>query len=229
MTTIATICARGGSKGLPGKNIRLFAGLPLIVHSIRHALAHPSVAATYVSTDDPEIARIAQQAGALVPFLRPPKLATASASKLPVIEHLVDAIEAEGTTIARIIDLQPTSPLRIGADIDGCLALLDEDTDCAVTAALSNANPYYNLVEVDSQGHAALSKTVGEAFVARQAAPLVYTITGSVYCWHRHSLSRGVLGGRTRLYIVPPERAIDIDDGLDFRLAEMLFEERLHD
>lgn len=220
--TIATICARGGSQGLPGKNIRPLAGVPLIVHSIQHALQHPEIERTFVSTDDAEIARIAREAGAEVPFLRPAELATAEAGKLPVIEHLVAAIEGQGHSVEKIVDLQPTSPLRIGADIDGCLALLDQDADCVVTACLSSANPYYNLVERDPAGRVSLSKPMAVPLVARQSAPEVFAITGSVYCWHRSTLHHGVLGGRTRLHVVPAERSIDIDGEVEFHLAELL-------
>src|ERR1043165_7389069 len=119
--TIATVCARGGSQGLPGKNVRSLAGRPLIVHSIEQALGCPQIDAVYVSTDDEGIAEIARAAGANVPFLRPAELATASAPKLPVVRHLVEAVEATGVAIARIVDLQPTSPLREVADIQACL------------------------------------------------------------------------------------------------------------
>lgn len=221
MRTICTICARGGSQGLPGKNIRPLAGKPLIVHSIELALAHPQIDGVYVSTDSEEIADVARAAGASVPFLRPAHLATSDAGKLPVIEHLVAWLEGEGQPVDRIVDLQPTSPLRTAEDISGCLALLDDATDCATTATVSDANPYYNLLELDDAGHAVLSKP-GEGYVARQQAPDVYQLTGSVYCWHRATLQKGVLGGTTRLHLVPPERAIDIDGLLDFRLAELL-------
>lgn len=221
MRTICTICARGGSQGLPGKNIRPLAGKPLIVHSIELALAHPQIDGVYVSTDSEEIAAVARAVGATVPFLRPAHLATSDAGKLPVIEHLVAWLEGEGIAVDRIVDLQPTSPLRTAEDISGCLAILDDETDCATTATVSDANPYYNLLELDDAGHAVLSKP-GGGYVARQQAPDVYQLTGSVYCWHRNTLDKGVLGGTTRLHLVPQERAIDIDGPLDFRLAELL-------
>lgn len=222
MTTICSICARGGSQGLPGKNTRLLAGKPLIAHSIAQALAHPDIDAVYCSTDSEEIAAVAREAGAEVPFLRPAELATAQAGKLPVIEHLVSQLEAQSLAITRIVDLQPTSPIRMPGDISGCLDLLDDATDCTTTATPSEANPYYNLIELDQAGLAHLSKP--GAFVARQQAPEVWRLTGSVYCWHRHSLSKGVLGGRTRLHPVPAERAVDIDTLLDFKLVELLME-----
>lgn len=223
--TIATICARGGSQGLPGKNVRPFAGIPLIAHTIAHAIACSEIDRVFVSTDDPEIAGAAKEAGAQVPFARPAELATAEIGKLPVITHLVEHVEADGMTIDRVVDLQPTSPLRTVADIEGCLGLLDSGTDCVVTACTSPANPYYNLVEPDVDGFLQLSKRTTGPLVARQEAPEVFMVTGSVYCWHRRTLEKGVLGGRTRYLIVPRERAVDIDDILDFRLAELLYAE----
>lgn len=225
LATVATICARGGSEGLPGKNIRPLAGKPLIVHSIEHALAAPAVDAVYVSTDDEEIASIARGAGAEVPFLRPPELATAEAPKLPVIRHLIEAIEAAGIAIGRIVDLQPTSPLRDASDIAACLDLLDAETDCVITGCLAHENPYFNMVELDESGQARLSKAMAGGITGRQMAPPVYTMNGSVYAWHRSTLDRGIWGGRTRLHVMPRERSVDIDSPIDFALAELLIRE----
>ena len=130
--TIATVCARGGSKGLPGKNIRPFAGKPLIAYTIEQALACPGIEGVYVSTDDDAIAEAARAAGAIVPYRRPAELATDEAGKLPVIEHLVQHLEQQGQVIARVVDLQPTSPLRDAADIEAALALQPE-ADLVVT------------------------------------------------------------------------------------------------
>lgn len=122
---IATICARGGSKGLPRKNVLPFAGMPLIAHSIRQALACPLIQGVYVSTDDAEIAQVAREHGAQVPYLRSAELATDAAGKLPAIEHLAAHLEAQGAQIATLVDLQPTSPLRSAQDLDAALALRD--------------------------------------------------------------------------------------------------------
>jgi CMP-N,N'-diacetyllegionaminic acid synthase len=225
LATVATICARGGSQGLPGKNIRPLAGKPLIAHSIEQALACPRIDAVYVSTDDPEIAEIARLYGAEVPFLRPAELATASAPKLPVVRHLVEAIEAAGVAVGRIVDLQPTSPLRDRTDIDACLDLLDADTDCVITGCIAHANPYFNMVELDEGGHARLSKPLAGDIAGRQMAPPVYAMNGSVYAWHRATLDKGLWGGRTRLHAMPPERSVDIDTAIDFQLAELLIRE----
>ena len=188
MTTIATICARGGSQGLPGKNIRPLQGKPLIAWTIEQALACAAIDSVHVSTDDPAIAEVARACGAEVPGLRPAELATAAAPKLPVIAHLVGAVEAQGVTVSRIVDLDPTSPLRDLADIDACLGLLDDGTDCVITAYPAEKNPYFNMVELNSDGLAGLSKPPAGAISGRQQAPAVYAMNASIYVWHRHSL-----------------------------------------
>jgi CMP-N,N'-diacetyllegionaminic acid synthase len=240
--TIATICARGGSKGLPGKNIRNFLGKPLIVHTIEQALACPEIDAVYVSTDDETIAKIAQAAGAEVPFLRPAKLAHDTAPKLPAIEHLVGYLEMmqevastqRGQTIRRIVDLQPTSPLRDASDITAACAIADaaegdQDTDedadgteLVVSVCAAADNPYFNLVEANASGHLHLSK--GDGSTRRQDAPAVYALNGSIYVWQRAALKRsaqtGVLwGNRILPYVMPRWKSVDIDDLEDFEMA----------
>jgi CMP-N,N'-diacetyllegionaminic acid synthase len=227
MATIATICARGGSSGLPGKNIRPLLGKPLIVYSIEQALACTAIDAVYVSTDSPEIADVARNAGATVPFLRPAALATAEAPKLEVIRHLVAAVEADGRRVDRIVDLDPTSPLRELSDIEACLGLLRPEIDLVITGYEAEKNPYFNMVEFDEQGRVRLVKAPEVPVEARQAAPKVYAMNASIYVWHRHTLQKGLWQGRAALHIMPRERSIDIDSMLDFRLVELLMQERL--
>jgi CMP-N-acetylneuraminic acid synthetase len=226
MSTIATICARGGSQGVPGKNIRPLAGKPLIVHTIEQARACRAIDRIYVSTDDPRIADVASQAGAEVPFLRPAELATAQAPKLPVIRHLVETVEAAGQRIERIVDLDPTSPLRDIADIEACLALLTPETDVVITAYEAEKNPYFNMVEYDAQGRVRLVKTQPAAVEARQAAPKVYAMNASIYVWHRHTLAKGLWEGRAALHVMPRSRSIDIDTPIDFKLVDLLLQEK---
>lgn len=227
MLTIATVCARGGSTGLPGKNIRPLHGQPLIAHTIAQARACPGIDGVYVSTDDPSIAEAARAAGAIVPYLRPPHLATATAAKIPVIVDLVEELERQGVGVERIVDLDPTSPLRDIADITACMALLNDETDCVITAYPAEKNPYFNMVERDAAGTVHLSKTIeGRPVVARQQAPDVFAMNASIYVWHRHSLGAGLWQGRTRLHVMPRERSIDVDSLLDFRMVEMLMEAR---
>ena len=218
---IATICARGGSKGLPGKNIRPFMGVPLIVHSIRHALGCAQIQGVYVSTDDEQIAEIARDAGAIVPYRRPAELATDGAGKLPAIEHLVQHLEAQGEHVDTIVDLQPTSPLRGAADIDDALEI---DAELVVSVSAAQDNPYFNLVEASADGFVHLSK--GNGSLRRQDAPAVYALNGSIYVWQRAALARaatqGLWSARIKPYVMPRWKSVDIDDLDDFEYAQWL-------
>lgn len=227
MTTIASICARGGSKGVPRKNLKMLLGKPLIAHTIEQARACSAIERVFVSTDDAEIAEAARAAGAEAPFLRPAELAGDSAPKVPVVVHLVEQVEKLGVGVTRIVDLDPTSPLRALSDIESCLALLDADTSCVITAYPAEKNPYFNMVEEKPDGNIGLVKTLDVPVVARQQAPAVYAMNASIYVWHRHTLAQGVWGGRVRLHVMPRERSIDIDTPMDFILVEMLIKERL--
>jgi CMP-N,N'-diacetyllegionaminic acid synthase len=225
--TVATICARGGSKGLPGKNIRPFAGRPLIAHTIEHALACRAIDTVYVSTDDAGIAAVAREAGATVPFLRPAELATDEAGKLPVIEHLVAHLEAQGERIARLVDLQPTSPLREVSDIDAALAVSGRGDAPGLVVSVREAadSPYFNLVEPGAEGLVHLSKGSGSA--RRQDTPAVYALNGSIYVWRReclaHAARHGLWSVRVAISPMARWRSVDIDDVDDFEYAEWLY------
>lgn len=222
MKTIASICARGGSVGVPGKNIRILHGKPLIAHTIEQALSAKFIDTVYVSTDSPEIAEVARQCGAHVPYLRPAELATSNAAKVPVIQHLCDWVSLNDGGFDRVVDLDPTSPLRTVDDIEACLSLLDADTDAVITAFESEKNPYFNMVEKKSDGNIGLVCQPAGMLVARQQAPHVYSMNASIYVWHRHTLSKGLWCGRLKLHVMPRERSIDIDSPLDFAIVEML-------
>jgi CMP-N,N'-diacetyllegionaminic acid synthase len=225
MKTIASICARGGSVGVPGKNIRNLHGKPLIAHTIAQALSVKSIDAVYVSTDSPEIAEVARHYGALVPYLRPAELATSNAAKVPVIQHLCNWVARNEGEFDRIVDLDPTSPLRTVADIEACLALLDDDTDAVITAFESEKNPYFNMVEQKPDGNIRLVCQPAGMVVARQQAPRVYSMNASIYVWHSHTLSKGMWNGRLKLHVMPRERSIDIDSPLDFAIVGMLMDQ----
>ncbi len=222
--TIATICARGGSKGLPGKNTRLFAGKPLIVHSIEHARACSAIDAVVVSTDDAVIADIARAAGALVPYLRPAELASDTAAKLPVIEHLVRHLEQGGQSIARIVDLQPTSPLRDAQDITRALSACP-GMPLTVSVREAQDNPYFNMLERGADGRLALCK--GQGSTRRQDSPAVYALNGSIYVWQRPALAQAAVEGlwsvALGVYVMPHWKSVDIDDLNDFEYAEWLY------
>ncbi|MGV0999602.1 MAG: acylneuraminate cytidylyltransferase family protein [Fluviibacter sp.] len=218
--TIATVCARGGSKGLPGKNVLDFTGQPLIVRTVTQALACPGIDAVYVSTDDEAIAEAARQAGAQVPYRRPAALATDEAGKLPVIEHLVGHLEGQGLSIATVVDLQPTSPLRDAQDIAAALALRTQ-APLVVSVSEARDNPYFNLVERQPDGHVTLSKGGGSA--RRQDTPAVYALNGAIYVWARAALAQAAVHGLWSVpivpYLMPRWKSVDIDDREDFDLA----------
>jgi CMP-N,N'-diacetyllegionaminic acid synthase len=224
---IISICARGGSTGVPGKNIRPLCGKPLIAWTIEQALASGLADRVLVSTDSPDIAAVARNFGAEVPFLRPAELATATAGKLPVILHLVEWVEAALGPVSRIIDLDPTSPLRDIADIHACNELLDEDTGLVITGYESDKNPYFNMVEHKADGSIERVCPPAVEVLGRQGAPRVYVMNGSVYAWHRHSLQPSLwTAGRIRLHVMPRERSVDIDHPVDFDMVELLMNRR---
>lgn len=226
MTTIATICARGGSTGLPRKNLKTLCGKPLIVHTIEQALASDCIDHVFVSTDDQEIADVASKAGAEVPFLRPKELATKDAAKHPAIMHCVEYVVRSGIRVSRIIDMDPTSPLRTDEDISSCLGLLTDEVDVVFSVNEAKKNPYFNMVEIDNDGFAAVSKSLSNPVVARQHAPAVYAINGSLYAWRMDSISKGLWDGKAKIYVMPEERSIDIDSQFDFDFVEYLMKRR---
>ena len=226
MTVVATICARGGSVGVPRKNIKPLLGKPLISYTIEQALACNNIDRVIVSTDDEEIANVARESGAEVPFIRSAELATSDAPKLAVISDLLTFIEGQGVTVTKVVDLDPTSPLRQIKDIEDCINLLDESSDVVITACESDKNPYFNMVEFQKDQNVRLVKPLEEGVVARQHAPKVYSMNASVYVWHRHTFEKGLWSGQTRLHIMPAERSVDIDNPIDFKLVELLMKEK---
>lgn len=227
MTVICSICARGGSTGVPGKNIRPLLGKPLIGWTIEQALACPVIERIFVSTDDATIADVARAFGAEVPFVRPAEMATKTAAKLPVIHHLVDQVEARGLEVSKIIDLDPTSPLRDGSDILRAFEMLDNETDTVITGYPADKNPYFNMVEDRGAGLVGLVCEPDPPVTSRQEAPAVWSMNGSVYVWHRHTLDKGLWEGRTRIYEMPHDRSVDIDSPIDFDLVELLMARRM--
>lgn len=234
MTVLCTICARGGSKRVPNKNIKSLLGKPLIAYTIEQALNCRQINRVVVSTDSKEIVNIAKQYGVEIPFIRPQYLATDDAPKLPVIKHAVSYyMENFNFNPDFVIDLDPTSPLRTKDDIEKCLNLIVNDNDCdsVITGYRSNKNPYYNMVEINSDGFAYLSKSKepNKLVLRRQDAPVVYTMNASVYVWRVNILfnQTGVVSGKVKFVEMPENRSIDIDSEIDFRLVELLISERL--
>ena len=210
MNVLCTICARGGSKGVPHKNIRQLQGKPLIVHTIQQALNSDIITRTMVSTDSEEIAAIAKESGAEVPFLRPKHLATDRAPKLPVLQHAVKYyIRHFEFTPDYVIDLQPTSPLRTIEDIKKCFDIIHFDSSCdlVITGYKSNKNPYFDMVEIDQDGYVYLCKKTEKVIARRQDAKIVYAMNGSIYVWRTHILlnQTEIISGKVKIYEMPEE------------------------
>lgn len=221
------IPARGGSKGIPGKNIKPFCGVPLIGHTIRHALAVASAEDVVVSTDSEAIAHVARSEGASVPFMRPAELATDTASSRSVMIHALDWMERHGRHYDAIVLLQPTSPLRTPGDIRRAISLFEESrrsalpARMAVTVSEARTNPYYSAFETDSQGFLHISKGDGH-YTRRQDAPKVWEFNGAVYVIDAEALRIDEISRLDRIVPVemPASRSIDLDSPADWARAE---------
>ena len=231
MDLITFIFARGGSKGLPGKNIRPLAGKPLIAWSIEQALAVARVKRVIVSTDSAEIAAVAVDHGAQVPFLRPPELARDDSPEWLAWRHALQYLqEHEGTIPDVILSLPATAPLRSSLDIERCL---DEyatgNFDIIVTVTEANRNPYFNMVKFKDDGTVGLVVPSNGDIARRQDAPLVFDMTTVAYVANAKFVMAygGAFAGRVGAVKVPRERAVDIDTLLDFKFAEFLLQERM--
>jgi CMP-N,N'-diacetyllegionaminic acid synthase len=231
MSVLCTICARAGSKGVPGKNIKEVAGMPLIAHTIKQALACASINRVVVSTDSQRIASVAKECGAEVPFIRPADLAGDHSAKLPAIKHAVNYYIRElNYKPDLVIDMDPTSPLRLNEDIERCLSKVLEDPECdsVITGYRSNKNPYFNMVEIGPGGIAYLSKKLENPVARRQDAPVVFCMNASIYVWKTACLlaQDQVVSGRVKFVEMPEDRSIDIDNETDLHLVEILLNKR---
>lgn len=225
--TIAFIFARGGSKGIPEKNITLLGGKPLIVHSIEQALTHPDIDRVIVSTDDKKIAAVATVAGAEVPFIRPEELASDSASEWLAWQHAIAFLRDKHIDFSTFISLPATAPLRNHDDISACLARYRlGDADLVLTGSPAARSPYFNMVRLNNDGLAELA--VSGAYTRRQDAPELFDLTTVAYVSSPDFILRnsGIWSGRIALVTVPNERAIDIDEPLDLYIAECLYQRK---
>ena len=225
---VCVIPARGGSKGLPGKNIKMFCGKPLIAHTIEQARQSKYIDRIIVSTDAEEIAKISLEHGAEVPFIRPMELAGDSSSTVDVLLHAINWLEkVDQYGFDILLLLHTTTPLRSVEDIDKCVVLLvDKKADNVFSVAEAHRNPYFNMVEINQNGYAALVKQGN--FTTRQEAPWVYDMNSSIYVWWKELLKekKKIFLDKTKIYVMPKERSIDIDDNIDFKIAEIMMAER---
>ncbi len=231
MSRICTICARGGSKGVKNKNVKLILGKPLIAHSILQAKASGLFDVIAVSSDSQEILQAAKEYGADIVVERPAELATDTAAKIPVIQHCVREVEKQtGMFFDIMTDIDATSPLRIVEDLKNSVELLEnhEQATNLITGSPSRRSPYFNLVEQDANGFVRLAKELPAAIVRRQDAPKSFDMNASIYVWKRDSFFRelSIFTPNTILYEMPEERSIDIDSELDFEFVLFLAEKR---
>jgi CMP-N,N'-diacetyllegionaminic acid synthase len=226
---LATICCRGGSKGVPGKNIKLLHGKPLISYTIKAAQSSSLIDDLIISTDDEQIAETAKQFGAKVPFLRPADLASDTASKWPVFIHAVETYEQlTGSKVDYLVDLDVTVPLKTAIDIDGAIerAINNKDVDVVITGYEPERNPYFNMMEVKQDGFAEIVKKTEKPIVRRQDAPEVYSLTPAAYVVKISALYEYEHWSKAKCMIhpIPRERAVDIDTEIDFKIVEFLMD-----
>jgi CMP-N-acetylneuraminic acid synthetase len=223
---LAIIPARGGSKGLPWKNIKCLAGKPLIAWTIGHAKKNKYIDDVVVSTDSKKIASIAEEYGASVPFLRPASLATDNAFSTDVVLDLLARLKKNGGYTADfVILLQPTSPLRTSDDIGKAMEMLgsNKKADAVVSITEVVENPYWMKVQND-KGFIGNFIKHGRKIERRQDLPVIYTTNGAIYACKTSVFlkSKTFFPKHTLGYVMPRERSIDIDDIADFKMAELI-------
>lgn len=228
-TIIALIPARGGSKGLPGKNIIPLLEKPLIAWTIDAAKESRFIDRVIVSTDDNKIAGIAKRYGAEVPFRRPKALATDKAKGIDVVMHAVGWLEDNGEEADILVLLQPTSPLRTASDIDEAIRMLfDKKAYAVVSVSESEHHPYWAGTLPPSGCMKDFRRKKRYANRNRQDLPVFYRQNGAIYiaCTNRLMKDKDFLGSATYAYIMPKERSIDIDDKFDLAIAEYIMKEK---
>jgi len=225
------IFARGGSKGLPGKNLKKINGLPLIGWSIKCAFEVDADLRVLVSTDSEEIAATASEFGAEVPFLRPASLAHDTSSEWSCWRHLCQfLLDSEGYLPKIMISLPATAPLRKPSDVQGCLEqFLRNDCDAVLTATKAIRHPQFNILRYDSDGCVTIyDPTAGRTSFRQQVAPVYDATTVCYVVSTEFILSKAghLFDGNVSLYEVPAERAVDIDSEFDFRVCDFLLSEQ---
>jgi CMP-N,N'-diacetyllegionaminic acid synthase len=223
---LAIVTARGGSKGIPHKNIRLIAGKPLLQYTAEAALGAKRLSRVILTTDDEEIAEVGRRFGLEVPFLRPSELALDDTPSLPVLQHAVATLEAMGQRYELICLLQPTAPLRLSSDIDACIDLLEQTRADSVVTILPvppEFNPHWVYFR-DDGGFLRLSTGAKDPLPRRQALPPAFCRAGSVYVMRRRVLmeQNSLYGSRVEGLLIDPARSVNLDTPEDWQRAEAL-------
>ena len=223
MSTIAFIFARGGSKGLPGKNIRLLNNKPLLGYSIEIAQEIDEISHIFVSTDDEQIAEIAEQYDVDV-INRPSLLAQDDSPELLSWKHAVAYVREKEIQFDKFLSLPTTAPLRNVIDVQSCLDLLDNDTDVVLTITESHRSPFFNMVKIEQDGYVKLLSVDEKTYARRQDTPKSYDVTTAAYVSSPDFILKAdnLFEGRVKAICIPRERAVDIDNEIDFMIADTI-------
>jgi CMP-N-acetylneuraminic acid synthetase len=230
MRVLGIIPARGGSKGVPRKNIRLLCGKPLLAYTIESSLQAKRLARTILSTEDNEIAEVGRTHGADVQFLRPVELAQDNTPSFDVVLHTVNELESQGDVYDAVCLLQPTNPLRRSADIDICIGLLESSGSDSVISVLSVPDPYNPkwVYWRNAQGELSLSTGESSPVSRRQDLPAAFHRDGSIYVTRRNVLDdhRNLYGTKVHGYELNAENSVNIDTVEDWTSAEKILDMR---
>ena len=225
MNILCTICAREGSRGIINKNLKKINNIPLIGYSINQAKKSKIFKKIIVSTDSNIISSISKKFGAEVFFKRPKKLSLDTAPKIPVVRHALKKTENYfGIKFDIIIDLDPTSPLRIVNDINNALNIFSKsNSNNLITVSKSKKNPYFNMIEVINK-KVKIVKRYEKQLIRRQDAPKVFDMNASIYIWNREYLLKSdkLFTNNTSIYIMPEHRSVDIDTKFDLKIVRFL-------
>ena len=225
MKTICFIGARGGSKGVRGKNIRKMGNMPLIAHTIKTSLESGFFKHVIVSTENKEIARIATKYGAEVPFIRPKKLATDTAGMVDVMVHGINELKDQGYNFDVLVNRDCTVPFIRNTDVKGAITLLNRKKCNAVYGVYKqHLNPYFNMMELNSKGFLNMIKKLPKRPRSRQEAPVVYQLNGLFSYDKEKFLKTGnPIMSKAVPYEIPLERGFMIDTEAEFDIAELMF------
>ena len=228
MKSLVVIPARGGSKGIPHKNIKLLNGKPLICYSIDVARQFTTDDNICVTTDDDEIIKVVEEYGLKVPFKRPDYLATDTCGSNEVIQHAYRFFAEKGIQYDAILLLQPTSPFRKVEFLKEAVTLYDDSIDMVTSVKLSSCNPYYDGFEEDADGLLKISKGDG-TIERRQDAPSVWQQNGSIYVINPKSLMEKGMAHFTKIrkYAMSELYSVDIDNSFDWKVAELVINEKM--
>ena len=228
MKPLVIIPARGGSKGIPHKNIKPLGGKPLICYAIDTARKFTSDENICVSTDDDAIIKVVEDYGLNISFKRPDYLATDNAGTNGVLLHALDFYEQKGNHYDVVVLLQATSPFRRAEDVIEAVKLYDDSVDMVTSVMPAKCNPYYDGFEDNAEGLLTISKGDG-TIERRQDAPKVWQQNGAVYVINPVQLKSKGLAGMTRIrkYVMDELHSVDLDNLLDWKIAEIMLEEKL--